>query len=338
MSIVVLVATFLAAAVEWVEALTIVLAVGVTRGWRSAMTGVVAALALLLALVLLFVAAGASAGRYVPVDLARSLVGVFLLLFGIRWLHKAILRSSGLRALHDEEEAFAETRQHLAGGAVAGGLDYTGVATAFNGTFLEGLEVVFIVIALAGLNSLAAASVGAVAALVAVAVVGVLVRSPLSRVPENAMKYVVGVMLTAFGTFFAGEGLGVTWWNADLSLLPLIAFYGLSSLAIIQLLRRPVSLPAGSRAVDAVRSAALEVWGLFVGEGPLAIATVAVLLAVGLLVARTRGSAAVAGLLLALGVVAALLVGLSSAFGKARRAPSAEESPEQVVAAAGERP
>jgi uncharacterized membrane protein len=320
MNIVALVATFLASAVEWVEALTIVLAVGITRGWRSAMTGVVAALGLLLALVLVFVALGASAGRYVPLDLARTLIGVFLLLFGIRWLHKAILRSSGLKSLHDEEEAFAETRQHLAGTGAAGGLDYAGVATAFNGTFLEGLEVVFIVIALAGLSSLPVASIGAVAALVVVAVAGAFVRAPLSRVPENTMKYTVGVMLTAFGTFFAGEGLGVAWWNSDLSLLPLIAGYALASLLIVQLLKRPLSLPSGSRPVAAVRAAVVEVWGLFVGEGPLAIATVAVLLAVGLFAARTRGHAELAGLLLGLGVVGALLIGLSSAFGQAKRA------------------
>jgi uncharacterized membrane protein len=319
MSVVVLVATFLASAVEWVEALTIVLAVGITRGWRSATAGVAGALGLLLALVLVFLALGASAGRYVPIELARTLVGVFLLLFGIRWLHKAILRSSGLKALHDEEEAFAETRQHLAGPTAAGRLDYVGVATAFNGTFLEGLEVVFIVIALAGLSSLSAASVGAVAALVVVATAGVFVRAPLSRVPENTMKYVVGVMLTAFGTFFAGEGLGVAWWNADLSLIPLIAGYALCSLAVVQLLKRPVSLPAESRVLGAVRAAALEVWGLFVGEGPLAVTTVAVLLAVGLFVGRTPGHAQLAGLLLALGVVGALLVGLAAAGGARRR-------------------
>jgi Ca2+/H+ antiporter, TMEM165/GDT1 family len=342
MNAVALIAVFLASAVEWVEALTIVLAVGITRGWRSSLTGVVAALGALLALVLVFVVAGASASRYVPLDLARTLIGVFLLLFGIRWLHKAILRSSGLKALHDEDAAFAETRQQLADGATTGRLDYTGVATAFNGTFLEGLEVVFIVIALAGLSGLPAASLGAVAALVVVAAVGVFVRAPLSRVPENTMKYVVGVMLTAFGTFFAGEGLGVAWWNGDLSLLPLIAGYAVASLLLVQLLRRPPALPSASQPVAAVRAAVAEVWGLFVGEGPLALATVAVLLAVGLFTARTTGHAALAGLLLGLGVVGALLVGLSSAFGQARRAAAparahaAEPQPEPAATVAGD--
>jgi uncharacterized membrane protein len=323
MNVVALVAAFLASAVEWVEALTIVLAVGITRGWRSSLTGVVAALGLLLALVLVFVALGANAGRYVPLDLARTLIGVFLLLFGIRWLHKAILRSAGLKALHDEDEAFAETRAQLAGQGTTGGLDYAGVATSFNGTFLEGLEVVFIVTALAGLSGLPAASAGALAALVVVAVVGVFVRAPLSRVPENTMKYIVGVMLTAFGTFFAGEGLGVAWWNSDLSLLPLIAGYAIASLLIVQLLKRPVALPSDVRAVAAVRAAVAEVWGLFVGEGPLAIATIAVLLAIGLFAARTQGQAQLAGLLLGLGVIVALLIGLSSAFGQARKAHAA---------------
>jgi Ca2+/H+ antiporter, TMEM165/GDT1 family len=326
MNVVALIAVFLASAVEWVEALTIVLAVGITRGWRSSLTGVAAALGVLLALVLVFVALGAGAGRYVPLDLARTLIGVFLLLFGIRWLHKAILRSSGLKSLHDEDEAFAETRRQLAGTAASGRLDYAAVATSFNGTLLEGLEVVFIVIALAGLSGLPAASIGALAALVAVAVVGVFVRAPLSRVPENTMKYTVGVMLTAFGTFFAGEGLGVAWWNGDLSLLPLIAGYAMASLLIVQLLKRPLSAPSSSRALAAARAAVAEVWGLFVGEGPLAIATVAVLLAVGLFTARTHGNAELAGLLLALGVVGALLIGLSSAFGQARRAPARAEA------------
>ncbi|HEY4025165.1 MAG TPA: hypothetical protein VGO86_01945 [Candidatus Dormibacteraeota bacterium] len=332
MNVVALIAAFLASAVEWVEALTIVLAVGITRGWRSSMTGALAALGALLALVLVFVALGDSAGRYVPLDLARTLIGVFLLLFGIRWLHKAILRSSGLKALHDEDEAFAETRSQLAASAASDGLDYAGVATAFNGTFLEGLEVVFIVIALAGLSGLPAASIGALAALVAVAVVGVLVRAPLSRVPENTVKYTVGVMLTAFGTFFAGEGLGVEWWNSDLSLLPLIAGYAVASLLVVQLLKRPLSLPSSSRPVAAVRAAVAEVWGLFVGEGPLAVVTVAVLLAVGLFVARTRGHAELAGLLLGLGVVGALLVGLSSAFGQAPRGAHALAQPRTAAA------
>lgn len=345
MNAVALIAAFLASAVEWVEALTIVLAVGITRGWRSSLTGVAGALGTLLALVVVLVVLGAGAGRYVPLDLARSLIGVFLLLFGIRWLHKAILRSAGLKALHDEDEAFAETRRHLAGGVASGRLDHAGVATAFNGTFLEGLEVVFIVIALAGLSGLPAASIGAVAALVVVAFVGVLVRAPLSRVPENTMKYTVGVMLTAFGTFFAGQGLGVRWWNGDLSLLPLIGGYAVASLLIVQLLKRPLPLPSSSGAVAALRAGVAEVWGLFVGEGPLAIATVAVLLAVGLFVARTTGRAELAGPLLGVGVVGALLVGVSSAFGQARRAhaPGAPETAaepaaaEPAAAVAGER-
>ena len=322
MNIVAVLATFLAASVEWVEALTIILAVGLSRGWRSALTGTAGALLTLAALVVVFVALGSSVGRYVPLGLARTLVGVFLLLFGIRWLHKAILRSGGLKALHDEDEAFKETREHLGGGVAAGALDWVGTVTAFNGTFLEGLEVVFIVIALAGLNGLPAATAGALGGLVVVAGAGVVIRHPLSRVPENTMKYVVGLMLTAFGTFFAGEGLGVQWWNTDLSLLPLIAGYGICSVVIVLLLRRPPAL-GGGRALRTLQGAAAEVWGLFVGEGPLAIAAVAVLLAIGLFVARA-GHAELAGLLLAAGVVIALLIGLSDGFQQARRRSAAK--------------
>lgn len=333
MNIVAVVATFLAASVEWVEALTIILAVGISRGWRSALAGTGAALVALAALALVFVALGSSAGRYVPLPLARTLVGLFLLLFGIRWLHKAILRSSGLKALHDEDQAFEETREQLAGGrAGAGGTDWAGVATAFNGTFLERLEVVFIVIALAGLNGLGSASLGAVASLLVIGGAGVLIRRPLSRVPENTMKYVVGIMLTAFGTFFAGEGLGVVWWNADVSLLPLIAGYGLCSVAIVLLLKRPPSI-GGGRALFVLRAAVGEVWGLFVGEGPLAVATIAVMLAVGLFVARTTGQEQIAGPILAAGIVVALLIGLSDGFSKARqRGRGSERSPAQEVA------
>src|SRR5215472_619094 len=175
------------------------------------------AFAALLALVAIL---GTAVGGAVSLPLARTVVGVFLLLFGLKWLHKAILRSSGLKALHDEEAAFVETREQL---ERQGALHWVGVGTSFNGVFLEGLEVVFIVIALGGLNSVPAATTGALSALAVVAVAGLVLRRPLTHVPENAMKYVVGIMLTSFGTFFAGEGIGVVWWQSDLSLLPLVA-------------------------------------------------------------------------------------------------------------------
>src|ERR1700726_1320753 len=282
MNILVLLATALAAGVEWVEALTIVLAVGLFKGWRSAFLGMALAFVGLTVLVAAF---GITITSRVSIEDARTVVGVFLLLFGLKWLHKAILRSSGLKSFHDEAKIFEETKDLLdAAGAVPTGLDRAGVTTAFGGVFLEGLEVVFIVVALGGLQDVPSAVIGALVALLAVAGAGVAFRRPLTRVPENTMKYVVGIMLTAFGTFFAGEGIGVHWWNEDVSLLPLIAVYGAGSLAAVWVLRHPRALIPEARFLRSVRPAASEVWGLFVDDGALAIATVAVLLGVAVFV------------------------------------------------------
>jgi uncharacterized membrane protein len=309
---VVLGVTFLAAAVEWVEALTIVLAVGNVKGWRSALTGTGIAVVALAAMVVVF---GAGITAYIPIGAARTAVGVFLLLFGLKWLYKAILRSAGLKALHDEAKMFIETERELRSAKS----HWAGVATSFNGVFLEGVEVVFIVVALGGLNSVAAAAIGAVASMIVVIAVGVALRHPLTRVPENTMKYVVGIMLTAFGTFFAGEGIGVDWWHADLVLLPLIAGYAVTSYLLVLLLRRPVR-PAGTppAAVRVLQAIGAEVWGLFVDDGALAIVTVAVLLAVALFASQVSGQRQLAGLLLVAGVVLAILVGLSGPVRKRR--------------------
>lgn len=333
MNIGALVATFLAAGVEWVEALTIVVAVGVTRTWRAALLGAGLALVVLLCLIGAVTLIGSQVGALVPLPIARTIIGVFLLLFGIRWLHKAVLRSAGLISLHDEERAFLAARERL---VHEGAHSRAGIATAFGGTFLEGLEVVFIVVALAGLGGFLPAVAGAAIALLVVAAAGFALKRPLSLVPENTMKYAVGVMLSAFGTFFVGEGLGVVWWHADLSLIPLIAGYLVCSVLIVLILRRPPSvgdLPGLRHA----RSVLLEIWGLFVGEGPLAPVTVAVLLGVGLLVARLPGVAHWAALILGVGVVMALLLGVGGAFGQARdmaqaRARSVEPDSERGAA------
>lgn len=334
MSALVVLSSFLAAGVEWVEALTIVLAVGLVRGWRSALTGAVLAFGALLALLGVL---GVALGSSVSLTLVRTLVGLFLLLFGLKWLHKAILRSSGLKALHDEEAAFAETREQL---ERSGSPHWVGVGTAFNGVFLEGLEVVFIVIALGGLDSVPSAAVGALAALGVVAGTGAGLRRPLTRVPENALKYVVGVMLTAFGTFFVGEGIGVQWWRDDAALLPLVAAYGLASLALVWTLRHPPAIGATSaRAVRAARAVAAEAWGLFVGDGPLAIACLAAVAAVAVFTDRMAGRTQLAGVLLVAGVILAVGIGLSSSFqaaargrseGPAKEPPAAEVTVEAV--------
>lgn len=329
MSALVVLSSFLAAGVEWVEALTIVLAVGLFRGWRNAVLGMALAFAALLALVAIL---GTAMGGVVSLPLARTAVGVFLLLFGLKWLHKAILRSSGLKALHDEEAAFAETREQLErqGGAAR----WVGVSTSFGGVFLEGLEVVFIVVALGGLNSVPAATTGALTALAVVAVAGLALRRPLTRVPENAMKYVVGIMLTSFGTFFAGEGIGVSWWRSDLSLLPLVAVYGLASLVLVWALRHPLPM-GGARAVvvRAGRAVVTEVWGLFVGEGSLAIACLAAVAAVAVFTDRMARQAQIAGVLLVAGVILAVVIGLAGSFRAAAAGRKAQAAPEPEAAA-----
>ena len=314
------VATFLAAGVEWVEALTIVLAVGIFKSWRTAILATIAALGVLLVLIVIF---NFTITAYVSISLARTTVGVALLLFGLGWLYKAILRSAGLKAQRDEAEEYDHTREEVMTHGHAFG-------TAFGGVFLEGLEVVFIVVALGGLNSLPAAATGAVASLLAVVAAGFVLRHPLTRVPENLVQYAVGTMLTAFGTFFAGEGLGVEWWNGDWAILALIAGYTLASLIFVRLLVwRPAEI-VDSRLVRMVRAAALEVWGLFVTDGLLAMFAVIALVAVVLFLSRTSGQKTNAGLLLVAGVVVALGISLwAAARAAVARDPKASSPAEQ---------
>jgi len=321
MSYVVVLATFLAAAVEWVEALTVVLAVGLFKGWRSAFLGAILAVVLLVALVALF---GIAITSHVSIAAARTVVGVFLLLFGLKWLHKAILRSSGLKSLHDEAKTFEETTQNLMrSGPRRTSFDRVGVTTSLGGVFLEGLEVVFIVVALGGLDNVTSAAVGAVLALIVVVAAGVSLRRPLTRVPENTMKYVVGIMLTSFGTFFAGEGMGVAWWRQDLSLIPLIVLYGLVSIAFVWLLSHTWA-PAMTRmpTIRAIRAGLTEIWGLFVDDGALAVAALAVLSAVAVFIGHFRHQRELAGVLLVIGIVLAVGIGLAEPLKRARTEPS----------------
>ena len=236
-TILIVAGAFLACAVEMVEALTIVLGVGVVRGWRSTLIGAGAA-GVVLALV---VAALGPALDSIPIDTLRFVVGALLLVFGLQWLRKAILRSSGFKDLHDEDEAFREERARAAaaGDERRAGLDWYAFTVAFKGVLLEGLEVVFIVIAFGSAEGhFGLAVAGAVAAFVVVAVAGVLAQGPLSRVPENTIKFAVGLLLTSFGSFWAAEGAGVDWPGDELSLLAVIAFFGLVSLALVRVLRR----------------------------------------------------------------------------------------------------
>jgi uncharacterized membrane protein len=229
-------ASCLACSVEMVEALTIVLAVGVTRDWRSAMIGTGAALGALAVVV----AALGPALSVVPIDSLRLFVGTLLLIFGLQWLRKAILRASGFKALHDEDAIFeAEREAALAAKVDDGGLDWYTFTVSFKGVFLEGLEVAFIVVTFGGAqHNVALAAVGAAVAAAVVLTIGLVVHRPLSRVPENTMKYVVGVMLTTFGIFWGGEGAGVDWPGGDAALFGVLVYVFATSVALTSLLRR----------------------------------------------------------------------------------------------------
>jgi uncharacterized membrane protein len=216
------IAAFLASLVEFVEALTIVLAVGTVRGWRSALIGTVAGALFLTVLVIAF----GPALQRVPLKALQLVVGILLLLFGMRWLRKAILRAAGVIGLHDEGAIYARKTQALSAEGVAPrvAVDGVAVATTFKAVVLEGLEVVFIVIATGAVgHQLLPASVGAAVAGVVVILLGLLLHRPLTRVPENTLKFAVGVLLSAFGTFWMGEGAGFAWPGEDLSLLGLAA-------------------------------------------------------------------------------------------------------------------
>ncbi len=231
-------AAFLASLVEVVEAFTIVLAVATVQGWRPALAGTAAGLGVLGLLVL---ALGPVIDR-VPLQGLQLVIGVLLLLFGLRWLRKAILRAAGIIALHDEDRAFASETASLAEAARldATRRDWIAGLAAFKAVVLEGVEVVFIVIAVgAGRGLLWPAAFGAVAACALVLVIGLAVHKPLSRVPENTLKFGVGVMLSAFGVYWTGEGLGVAWPGHDLAILVLAAMFLAIGLSLVPLARRP---------------------------------------------------------------------------------------------------
>jgi uncharacterized membrane protein len=233
------VSVFLACAVEAVEALTIVLAVGVTRSWSSALAGVGAALLALAAVV----AALGPALLALPIDAVRLVVGALLLAFGLRWLRKAVLRAAGLKALHDENAEFAEqeraAREAGAEPVMGGRLDGYAFAISFKGVLLEGVEVVFIVLTLgATQHRVGLAAAAAALAVALVAAVGVAARAPLARVPENALKFAVGVMLSSFGLFWTAEGAGISWPGGDAALLAIVPAVAAMSLATVAVLRR----------------------------------------------------------------------------------------------------
>ena len=245
------VAVFLACAVEAVEATTIVLAAGTTRDWRSAVRGVLTALAVLA----VTVAVLGPAVSMLPLRGLRLVIGGLLLVFGLQWLRKAVLRASGYKALHDEDAIFrgeVAAARTAARTSRAGVSDWWAFTVSFKGVLLEGLEVVFIALTFgSNQHDVALAAIAAVAAVLAVASTGIAVRAPLSRVPENTMKFVVGVMLTAFGAFWGTEGAGARWPGSDAALPLLVAAIAVFALALTVALRRRhrIDVPASQPAV-----------------------------------------------------------------------------------------
>ncbi|MDT5301816.1 MAG: hypothetical protein QOG79_5058 [Mycobacterium sp.] len=245
------VAVFLACAVEAVEALTIVLAAGFGRDWRSAFLGVGSALAVLIAIV----AALGPALTAIPLEALRLVVGGLLLIFGLQWLRKAILRASGLKAMHDEaaiyraELAAVEAAPTHRRGVVK---DWYSFTLSFKGVLLEGLEVAFIALTFgANQRNLPLAAIAALSAVVVVALAGIALRAPLARVPENSMKFVVVIMLTSFGIFWGAEGAGATWPGADAALLVLVPAVALFALALVAVLRRAAAGAVSAKAAGA---------------------------------------------------------------------------------------
>lgn len=230
-------ASFLASLVEFVEALTIVLAVGVTRGWRSAIAGALLGVALLAALV----AAFGTSLQLVPLRTLQLLVGTLLLVFGMRWLWKAILRASGVLSLHDETKIFARETEalRLSGESRNRAIDREGFITSFQAVVIEGAEVVFIVIAVGAAGSmLLPASLGALVAGLLVVLLGLVLHKPLARVPENTLKFSVGVLLSAFGVFWIGEGLHLPWFGQDWVVVGLIICFGSTSFAAVRVIKK----------------------------------------------------------------------------------------------------
>src|SRR5256885_11725741 len=240
------IAAFLASAVEFVEAFTIVLVVGVTINWRSALVGAFAAAATLAVIV---VTLGVALVQYVPIDVLRLVVGIVLILFGLKWLKKAILRYSGIKAIHDEEAIFEETRAELRarGEMIAPRFESFAIILSYKSVLLEGLEVAFIVITFGSSSAtntcnntcgIGSAAIGAAIAGVLVILAGAIIKAPLTKVPENTLKFIVGIMLTSFGTFWGVEGFGVSWPLSDAFIPVLAAIYLLASFILVMILRQ----------------------------------------------------------------------------------------------------
>jgi uncharacterized membrane protein len=309
-------AVFGACTVESVEALTLVIAAGTTRGWRSAFEGAASALVVLAVLV---GAVGVPLIHYVPIDVLRVIIGALLLVLGLGWLRKAVLRASGHKALHDEDAIYQNTVSELAPAASPGsptGRSAVGFTVAFKGVFLEGMEVVLIVLSLgATSHQLALASTMAAAAAIVVIATGIAVARQLREVPENALKFSVGVMLTSFGLFWVGEGSGLHWPGSDAAILVLIAGFLLLAFGLVRWLSRVTPTPAEESHVEPVQErrmtrfeTALHAFGhfwidLLVGDTPETFFGTAVIVGAALALRHERPVAISLVIVLAIGVL-----------------------------------
>ena len=246
--------TFFASMVEFVEALTIVIAIGVAINWKSSLLGAGTAMLAMLAMVAIF---GTTLVLFIPIDILRIVVGIILVLFGMQWLKKSLLRYSSLKALHDEAVIYEDKIRELQnrGDIDPGKFSGFGFLASFKSVLLEGLEVAFIVITFGAaaannkVEGIFQASIGALLAFLVVVILGLTIRSPLTRIPENTLKFMVGIMLVTFGTFWAGEGMGIQWLFSDLFLLVLVAFYLILSAVIVWWLK-PYGIAQNKRLFD----------------------------------------------------------------------------------------
>jgi Ca2+/H+ antiporter, TMEM165/GDT1 family len=253
-------ASFLGTSVEFIEALTIILAVGTIRGWKSSLSG--AAVAILI-LIVLVAGIGTPLVQIVHIFWVQLLVGLFMLLFGIRWLRKAILRYSGLKAIHDEAESYqSEVERQKNAGQVGKGIDSFGFMTTLSITFLEGMEAIFIVITLGTSSTRAGLMqntiIGAAVAIVVVLLAGIFLRQPLTKIPENTMKFIVGVMLTSFGAFWVGEAFGVDWPQADMSIVYISASLLLFSWGMVRYIKTKLQVEGGKQHESIVNAMGLN--------------------------------------------------------------------------------
>ena len=302
-------AAFTASLVEVVEAFTIVLAAGTLRGWRPAAFGTVAAIIVLGFLILLL---SQVLNRF-PLFVLQVLIGTLLLLFGMGWLRKAILRSAGVLPVHDEDEIFVAQAVSLAKAASRQqkSLDWLAGLMAFKAVLLEGLEVVFIVVAVgAGRGLIWPASLGALSACVLILLIGVAVHRPLSRVPENTLQFGVGIMLSAFGVFWVGEGLGVEWPGHDLSLFLLAALFLAAGTGMVKLLGASAQ---GDRSMTLFRDVISELFAMFLADFRLTFAVLGLVAFTALLISGLGVSSVLAGFILVLGCILILLEAVTSA-------------------------